>query len=71
VNAPVIQKGDRIVWYGRHGIVKEIDTSAQKTARGRANGWPYAAWILFDNARSPDAWTCVNAFECEREVSGA
>lgn len=64
-DTPRAKKGDRVVWNGRRGVVKEIDTSAQKTARGRAFGWPYAAWVLFDDARTPDAWSCVNAFDCE------
>ena len=64
---PDVKAGDRIIWHGRTGLVKDIDTSAQKTARGRALGWPFAAWVLFDDrASDPDAWTCVNAFHCKR-----
>ena len=62
---PTAKKGDRIVWNGRSGTVMDIDTSAQKTERGRANGWPFAAWVLFDDrASNPNAWACVNAFDC-------
>lgn len=64
-NEPQVKKDDRIAWRGRRGVVKDIDTTAQKTERGRMFGWPYAAWVLFDDAKSQDDWSCVNAFDCK------
>lgn len=63
---PDIKKNDRIVWNGRAGTVMDIDTSAQNTPRGRSFGWQFAAWVLFDDRSSnPNAWSCVNAFDCK------
>ena len=62
---PEAKKGDRVVWNRRTGTVMDIDTSAQNTPQGRAFGGPFAAWVLFDDrASDPNAWTCVNAFDC-------
>ncbi len=63
---PEIKKDDRVIWNDRIGTVMEIDTSAQKTAVGRRYGWPFAAWVLFDDKEDRDAWTCVNAFYCRK-----
>jgi hypothetical protein len=59
---PEIKKDDRVIWNDRIGTVMEIDTSAQKTAVGRRYGWPFAAWVLFDDKgrqRRMDLRECV------------
>lgn len=62
------KKGDRIVWKHRQGTVMDLDTSAQNTSRGRSLGWPFAAWVLFDDVcykgQNSWYWSCVNALEC-------